>query len=91
MIRSLIAVVVLLGAVLWTPVWFQCVLFVFCIAFLPKKVLFLIPAIVADALYAPATGLTLVNIKTTMIVTAMILIWLALMQQTRISHVVPTN
>jgi uncharacterized membrane protein len=91
MIRSIVAIGVLLGAVVWTPVWFQCVLFALSIAFLPKKVLFLIPAIVADALYAPTHAFSLSNLKMTMIVIGMLLLWLALMQQTRISHVVPTK
>lgn len=91
MIRSILAVILLVGAVLWAPLWFQCVLFVVCIAFLPKKVLFLIPAIISDALYAPTSGVSIATFKMTMIVIAMLLVWLALMQQTRISHVVPTK
>lgn len=91
MIRSIVAVFVLIGAVLWTPVWFQLVLFVLAVAFLSKKALFLIPAIVADVLYAPHASLSLHNLKMSMIVGAMILVWVVIMQQTRIEHVVPKN
>lgn len=88
MVRSLIAMLLLIAAVLWTPLWFQCVLFVLAVVFLSKKALFVIPAIVSDVLYAPTSGLTLSNFKLTLMVSSMIVIWLIIIKQTRISHVV---
>lgn len=82
---------VLVVAVLWTPVWFQVVLFALAVTFLPKKALFLIPAIIADILYAPTMGFGFDTLKMTLIVGGMIVIWIAIISQTRIEHVVPTK
>ncbi len=88
MVRSLIAMLALIAAVLWTPLWFQCVLVALAVVFLPKKALFLIPAIISDVLYAPTGALRLGNLKLTLIAGAMIIIWLIFIRQTRIAHVV---
>lgn len=91
MIRSLVGMVVLVGAVCWMPVWFQLVLFVLAVVFLAYKVLFLVPAVIADILYAPTASFSLANLKMTLIVSALIVSWFIIMHQTRISHVVPTK
>ena len=91
MVRTLIAVLVLIGAVLWTPIWFQIALFVFAIVLIPYTLALLFPAIVSDVLYAPTDSLKLGNLTMTLIVVAMVVVWTIIMQQTRISHVVPTK
>lgn len=84
MIRTLIGVVLAIATVLWLPFWFQVVFFVVAVLILPYRLFLLIPAIVADAVYAPVH--TLAHLKMTFLVAAMLIIWYVIVTQTRLTH-----
>jgi hypothetical protein len=84
MIRTIAAVIVLLGAILWSPVWVQLILFACAIVLVRYRAVLLIPAIVSDVLYAPTPSLA--HMKCTLVVAAMIGVWYLLMTQTRLGE-----
>ena len=84
MTRAIVAVLCLLAAVLWLPVWVQFILFVFGIAVVQYRLMLLVPAIVADVIYAPRPSLLHMNM--TLIVGGMLIIWYLLMTQTRLGE-----
>jgi len=88
MIRSLCILVFLVCAVLWAPLWFQLTLFVLAVVLAPYKLFFLLPAILADILYAPTSNLSIGNFTMTLIVGTLIGIWFVLIEYTRLSYVV---
>lgn len=82
--KTLLATLVLFGAVLYLSVWIQIVLFVCAVLFFRFRVLFLLPAMVADALYAPARTLLPGDNRMTLIVGGMIVLWVVIMNTTRL-------
>ncbi len=72
MIRTIIGIVLLLGAILWLPLWAQIVLFALAILIVPHRFFLVIPAIVSDALYAPGSHLTFTSHWMTLLVLAML-------------------
>ncbi len=90
MLRSIVVAGVLCAAVLWAPVWVQVVLFVCAIIFFAYRLLFVIPAIWADILYAPTHSFAVSHAVYTICVLTAVVVWLILINQTRISDVVPT-
>ncbi len=91
MIRTLVGVIAMIAAVLWCPLWFQFVLLLAGILVLRYRLLLLIPAIVADVLYAPSDTLSIAHLKLTMITGVMLLVWYAVMHETRIAHLYETK
>ena len=85
MIRTILWTILIGVSVLWMPVWFQITLFIFAIVFLPYRLVLLIPAIFADALYATNTSLTLGHFKMTFLIGAMIVLWYVIVTQTRLT------
>lgn len=85
MIRTGITVIALSVAILWCPLWLQLVLFACGVWFFRYRILFLVPAIIADVLYAPTNGFSFHNLKTTLVVTGMLILWYVIMTQTRIN------
>lgn len=67
MIRSLIGVLILLGACFWLPVWAQISLFVGAVFLLPNRWIFILPAVFYDTLYSPTNTLSFSNFKMTII------------------------
>lgn len=86
MIQTILASVGLLAAVLWLPVWVQVVLFVLAVLVLPYRLLLLIPAIVADVVYAPSTNFALEHFIMTGIVGGMLVIWYVIVHETRLGQ-----
>lgn len=72
MIRTIVGIVLLIVAILWLPVWIQVALFAAAVIALPYRWYVLIPAILADALYAPTTQFSLASHWMTLIVLAML-------------------
>ncbi|HTH92869.1 MAG TPA: hypothetical protein VL576_00070 [Candidatus Paceibacterota bacterium] len=87
MIRTIAGVIILIGVVLWFPVWIQVVFFAAAVILLPYKFLILIPAIIGDALYAPSTQLSLTSHWMTLIVLAMLGIHWYVMKKMRVQRV----
>lgn len=87
MIRTIGAVVVLLGAVLFLPLWVQGVLFVVALIVVKHKSALVIPAIVADVLYRPG-GWSIGHSMTTLVVLGAIFLYWFLVTRTRIESVV---
>ena len=84
MIRTITIFFVLLAAVLWLPVWVQIVLFACAVVVARYRFALLVPAIIADALYAPTVSL--LHLKLTVVVGAMIGLWYLLVTQTRLGE-----
>jgi hypothetical protein len=53
MVRTIVGVIILIGVVVWLPIWAQLVFFAAAIILLPYQYVVLIPAVIGDALYAP--------------------------------------
>jgi hypothetical protein len=87
MIRTIVGVILLIGAVLWLPVWVQLALFAIAVIVLPYRFFVIIPAIISDALYAPTTRFSLVTHWSTLIVIAMLGIHWYVMKKMRLQHV----
>ena len=85
--RSTIVVgVFLIAAVIWLPVWVQLVLFGLAVVWCRYRAIFLIPALVADMLYAPERTLSMHHLKMTIIVAVCIIIRVAIRRMTRIGY-----
>lgn len=85
MIRTISILFVLLAAVLWLPVWVQIVLFACAVVVVVRyRFALLVPAIIADALYAPTVSL--LHLKLTVVVGVMIGLWYLLVTQTRLGE-----
>ena len=86
MIRTIVSIGGLLVAVLWLPVWVQIALFILAILVFPYRLLFLLPAIVADVIYAPSTDFALGHFIMTGIVGGMLAIWYVIVHETRLGE-----
>lgn len=86
MIRTLLGVGALIATVLWLPLWFQLMLFVVGILVLPYRLLLLIPAVVADVVYAPEYTLGIAHLKMTLIVALLLLVQYVVVTHTRFTH-----
>lgn len=86
MIRSILGILALIVATLWFPWWLQVPLYIACLVLIPHRLLLYIPAIIADAKYAPTTEFAFSNFKTIAFVSALLLIHWIIMTKTRISQ-----
>ncbi|MBP6904891.1 MAG: hypothetical protein KBB91_02450 [Candidatus Pacebacteria bacterium] len=86
MIQTILAIVVLLGAVLWLPVWVQIVFFILATVVVRHRLLLLVPAIVADVMYAPNPSFAIEHFIMTGIVLGMLLVWYVVVHQTRLGE-----
>ncbi|HWC57755.1 MAG TPA: hypothetical protein VG621_02300 [Candidatus Paceibacterota bacterium] len=84
MLRTIIAIIVLTAAVVWTPIWIQMTLFAVAIMLVRYRLLLVIPALVSDVLYAPTTSLDISHFKLTGIVVVCLLVWYGVATQTRL-------
>ncbi len=88
MIRTFCVIAILIGIVLWTPVWLQLLAFVLAVFLVRYRLLLFVPALVADALYAPTlshTWTSLIGAHTTVLIVGVFLaIWYIITTQTRI-------
>lgn len=84
MIRIVGAIVLLLAAVLWLPLWVQIGLFVIAIIVVPYRFFLVIPAIFSDALYAPTTHFSLKAHWMTLLVLVLLGIHYFIMKKMRI-------
>jgi hypothetical protein len=87
MIRTIIGVIILIGAVLWLPIWIQLALFAVAVVLLQYRYAVLIPAIMGDALYAPTPHFfNLANHWLTLIVLAMLAVYWYALKKLRVQH-----
>jgi hypothetical protein len=86
MIWSIFATIGLLGAVLWLPVGVQIALFVLVVLVFPYRLMVLIPAIVADVVYAPSSTFAINHLIMTGIVAGMLAIWYVIVHKTRLGE-----
>lgn len=86
MVRTLIALIVLFLATFLLPFWVQIILYVVAIFLVRYHVLLLIPALFADAWYAPSRELSFANNKTSLVVLGLIIVYLFIMSTTRIKE-----
>lgn len=83
MIRTVVAVVALVIAVLFMPLWVQLVLFVLAVWVVPYRLPILAPAVLADVLYQPTGALSINVLTMTLVVAVLILLRWLLLTQTR--------
>lgn len=86
MLRTILAVIILICGTFFLPFWLQILLYVVAIVFVKYNLFLLLPALLADAWYAPSRNISLVNNKTFLIVAGIILIYLLIIRTTRISE-----
>ncbi len=84
MIRTIIALILLIISILWLPLWVQIGLFVVAVLVVRYRTLLIVPAVFADALYAPTSTLSVGHFKVTMVVAALLVIWYIVATQTRL-------
>ncbi len=86
MIRTIGAVVILFLATFFLPFWVQGILYLLAVLTVRHRVLLLLPAFFADAWYAPVRTFSVHNNKTVLIVIGMILIYVAIVRNTRVTQ-----
>ncbi|MEK7227735.1 MAG: hypothetical protein AAB681_00055 [Patescibacteria group bacterium] len=86
MLRSIVAVIILLIATFFLPFWVQAGLYVLALFFVRYKILLLLPAIFADAWYAPTHTLSFSNNKIFLLVLFMLIIYFLVIRNTRITQ-----
>lgn len=86
MIKVLISVVIAICAIFWLPLWAQLAIFCMLIIITPYRFLLLVPAIMADALYAPS-GISILHAKYTLFVLVLLLLWWVITTKTRLREV----
>lgn len=86
MIRTAIAVVVLLGAIVWLPLWLQLLLLLGAVIVVPYKLTLFVPAVFADALYAPGV-VSVAHLKYTLITALLLVLYWILITKTRINEI----
>jgi hypothetical protein len=87
MLKTIIALGVLIAATFLAPLWIQIALYAICILFIPYRLFFLIPAIIADAYYAPTASFSYHNLTTTIVVGAMLIVQWLVVRKTRVKHI----
>lgn len=88
MVRTIAGLIILIGAVVWLPIWVQVAFFAAAIILLPYQYVVLIPAVIGDALYAPNGRIfTLSNHWLLIIVGAMLIIYWYSMKKMRVQRV----
>ncbi len=83
MVRTFIILSILCGAVVWTPLWVQIILLAVAIIVVRHRVFLILPAILADALYAPTRAFDLGIFQTTLAVAGILFIHWVVTSQTR--------
>jgi hypothetical protein len=86
MIRTIIALLVLCAAILWLPLAVQMALFVVAIILVPYRLAILVPAVFSDALYGPASTLSIGQLKMTILVLVLLLVHWFIRTHTRIRY-----
>ena len=88
MVRTIAGVIILIGVVVWLPIWAQLVFFAAAIILLSYQYVVLIPAVIGDALYAPTGQIfSLANHWLLIIVGAMLIIYWYVMKKMRVQRV----
>jgi len=86
MVRTILILCVIVAAILWLPVWVQIALFAIAILAFPYRLVLFVPALIADARYTPDTTFTHVHFTMTLIVGAMLALWVVVRRRTRIGY-----
>lgn len=86
MIRTAIAVIVLILATFFLPFWVQVVFYVLAIFFVRYHIVLILPALFSDSWYAPARDFTFHNNKTFLVVVSLLLVYFLIIKTTRIKE-----
>jgi hypothetical protein len=86
MVRTVIAICVIMVATFFLPFWSQLLLYAVGIFLVRHHIALLVPALFADAWYAPARNLSFDNNKTVLIVLGMIIVYSLVIRNTRITQ-----
>lgn len=86
MLRTSIAIIILIGATFFVPFWLQGLLYVVCLFVVRYRLVLIIPAIIADAWYAPEHRLTIADNKMLLLVLGMVALFTLVVRTTRISQ-----
>jgi hypothetical protein len=86
MIRTLLFLICVVFATIFLPFWFQAILYVLALFFVPKKIFIILPAIIADAWYSPVRDFSFENNKTTVFVIGILIFYFLIINNTRISQ-----
>lgn len=84
MIRTILAMLGLIAAVLWLPLWVQLILFCVAVLLVRYRLALFVPAVLADVLYAPQPNI--IYCKMTVLVGVLIILWWVVMTKTRIGE-----
>jgi branched-subunit amino acid ABC-type transport system permease component len=84
MVKTFSALALLFIATLWLPIWVQVILYVLAVMFVPQRILLLLPAVFADAYYAPTASFSLYTLQTTLFVFALLCAHYIIINKTRI-------
>lgn len=88
MVRTFLLVCIVIATILWTPWWIQLGAWGIALILSPYPLFLIIPAIVADVLYAPAAGGILGYIRVTLVAAVVLLLYVGIVRHTRVSHTV---
>lgn len=86
MFRTILAIVVIVAAILWLPLWVQLTLFIIAVVLIPYRLGLFIPAAFGDALYAPH-GISLTELKYTFVTAALIIVYWLIVHKTRVKDI----
>ncbi len=86
MVRTIIALLILIVATFFAPIWLQGLLYVACLFIVRYRLVLIIPAIIADAWYAPEHHLTVSDNKMLLLVLGMVALFTVVVRTTRISQ-----
>ncbi len=85
MIRTIVAIAIIFFATFFLPFWIQIVLYATAIILVNHRLFLLVPALFADAWYAPVRDFSPMNNKTVLVVAVMIVLYLIIIRRTRIT------
>ena len=88
MIRTIIAVAILILVVLFLPVWVQVAFFVIAVITTRYRLMLFIPAVFADVLYRPVDSFSFSYIKMTLIVAGLLVLHWLIIKKTRFRQLI---
>ena len=86
MIRTILAIVILVLATLFLPFWVQAIFYLVAVLFITHRLWLLLPALFADVWYSPVRSFHLENNKTVLLVLAMLILYFIIIRNTRVTQ-----
>ena len=86
MYKSVVAIIILVLATLFLPFWIQIILYPLAIIFIRHRAWLLLPALFADAWYAPVRAFSWHDNLTTVLVLSMLAVYFLIITNTRVTQ-----